>query len=67
MTTRRLLYAALALLAVLHQDFWHWDSLRWFAGLPAGLAYHIGFCLVVSGVMLALVRLDRNDDSDPDR
>jgi hypothetical protein len=49
---------------VLHQDFWNWDVLRWFAGLPAGLAYHIGFCLVVSGVMAALVRLDRNEDTD---
>jgi hypothetical protein len=63
MMTRRLLYAALALLALLHQDVWNWDALRWTLGLPAGLTYHVGFCLAVSIVMAALVRLDREGDS----
>ncbi len=66
MTTRRLLYAALALLALLHQDAWNWDTLRWTLGLPTGLLYHIVFCLAVAAVMAALVRLDRESDPDSD-
>jgi hypothetical protein len=67
MTTRRLLYAALALLALLHQDAWNWDTLSWTLGLPAGLFHHIAFCLAVSTVMAALLRLDRTSDPDRDQ
>lgn len=59
MTTRRLLYSALVLLIVLHQDSWNWDRLRWILGLPAGLVYHLLLCVAVSAVMATLIRLDR--------
>lgn len=59
MNVRRLLLAAIALLAVLHQDFWNWQRLSWVAGLPAGFAYHLGFCVVVSLMMAALLRAER--------
>jgi uncharacterized protein DUF3311 len=53
---RGLLFAALAALAVLHNDLWLWDDPRLVAGLPAGLAYHVAFCLAAFVLMLLLVR-----------
>ena len=53
---RRLLYAALLLLFILHNDLWLWDEPQFVLGLPAGLTYHIGYCIVVSLVMALLVR-----------
>lgn len=61
MNARRLLLAVLALLLVLHQDFWNWHELGWFAGLPSGFAYHLGFCLAASLAMAALLRVERDD------
>jgi len=55
-TTRRLLYAALAALAVLHHDLWLWNDGRVIAGLPVGLLYHLGFCAAAAVLMLLLVR-----------
>jgi hypothetical protein len=52
---RALLYAALAALYVLHNDLWLWNDPRLFLGLPVGLVYHIGFCVVVSAVLGLLV------------
>lgn len=41
----------------LHQDFWLWDDKTLIFGLlPSGLAYHVAYCLLASGVMWALVR-----------
>lgn len=54
MTRRRwatLLYAALAALYLLHNDIWLWNDSRLWLGLPAGLVYHIGFCVAVSAVL----------------
>ena len=62
MTLRRLLLAALALLLVLHQDVWNGQELRWLAGLPAGLLYHIIYCLAVALLFWALLRIDRRLD-----
>lgn len=50
------LYAALLLLALLHNDLWLWDDSRLVLGLPVGLAYHIAFCAVTSAVFLLIVR-----------
>lgn len=50
------LYAALGLLFVLHNDLWLWRDARLILGLPVGLVYHIGFCLVTSVVLALLVR-----------
>lgn len=48
---RRLIYVALILLAVLHQDFWLWnDATVIFGFLPIGLAYHTAYCIVAAGL-----------------
>ena len=50
-----LLYAALVVLYLLHNDLGLWNDPRLVLGLPAGLAYHIGFCIVTSVVLTLLV------------
>ena len=66
---RGILYASLAVLFVLHQDFWLWDDARMVLGLPVGLTYHALYCLVVTGLMALLVRyawpthLETEDDA----
>ena len=49
---------AIAAVYVLHQDFWFWRSARplVFGFLPIGLAYHAGYTLSISLLMLYLVR-----------
>jgi len=59
---RRLLYGALVLIFVLHNDLWLWDDARLVGGLPVGLTYHIGFCLVVALVMWLIVRFAWPED-----
>ena len=51
-----MLHVGLVLLFVLHTDVWLWDDASRLLGLPAGLTYHIGFCIVVSIWMALLVR-----------
>jgi hypothetical protein len=53
---RRLALALLAALFVLHQDVWLWREPRLVCGLPAGLAYHVGFCLATAAALLLAVR-----------
>ena len=50
---------ALVLVGVLHQDVWNWRELTWVAGLPAGFAYHLSYCILVSALMALLLRLER--------
>jgi hypothetical protein len=50
-----LLYAALVVLYLLHNDLWLWNDAGLVLGLPAGLAYHIGFAVVSSIVLTLLV------------
>ncbi len=66
---RRLLYAALLLAFLLHNDLWLWHDARMLAGLPVGLTYHIGFCLAVALLMWLLVHMawPADLDSAPDR
>lgn len=48
---RRLIYIALILLAVLHQDFWLWnDATLVFGFMPIGLAYHTAYCIAAAGL-----------------
>lgn len=49
--------AALALLYLLHQDFWFWREARplVFGFLPIGLFYHAAFTLASSAVLWFLV------------
>jgi hypothetical protein len=64
-----LLYAALVVLYLLHNDLWLWNDSRLVLGLPAGLAYHVAFCIATSIVLALLVihawpdHLDRESDS----
>ena len=53
---RRLLYATLVLLFVLHNDLWLWDDATRWLGLPAGLTYHLLFCAVTTCLLWLLVR-----------
>lgn len=50
------LYLALALLYLLHNDFWNWGAAGLLFGLPIGLAYHIGFCLAAALLFHLLVK-----------
>jgi hypothetical protein len=52
---RRALYAALGLLYLLHNDLWLWHDPRLVFGLPAGLAYHVGFAAATAVVLALLV------------
>jgi hypothetical protein len=52
------LTAAVVTLLALHQDFWFWREARplLLGFLPAGLWYHMFYCLAASAVMAALVK-----------
>jgi hypothetical protein len=51
----RVLYTALFVLFLLHNDLWLWNDTRLFAGLPIGLLYHVVYCLVTAAVLWLLV------------
>ena len=53
---KKLLYALLVLLFLLHNDFWLWETPQLVLGLPVGLLYHIGFCLAAMLLMAAFVK-----------
>lgn len=56
--SRKLIYAAAIVLAVLHQDFWFWRDARLVFGfMPMGLAYHVGYSLATAAVWAAAVYL----------
>jgi len=52
---RWLLYVALLLVFLLHNDLWLWNDARLVWGLPVGLAYHVAYCVGVSVLMGLLV------------
>lgn len=59
--TRLLLIAAVAVLYVLHQDFWFWHTARIFGVipfgfLPVGLFYHACFSVAATLLMWLLVK-----------
>lgn len=53
---RFLLYTALGVLYLLHQDVWFWNDPRRVIGLPVGLVWHAGLCLGASLLFALLVR-----------
>lgn len=54
---RRVAVAGLLVaLFILHQDVWLWRDARLVLGLPAGLAYHVAFCLAVTLALALAVR-----------
>ncbi len=64
---KRLLYAVLLLVAVLHQDFWFWSDRTLVAGiLPVGLVYHAVYTLVVALLMWLLAEHAWPSHLDPD-
>ena len=65
-TWRKPLYAALVLLYLLHNDIWLWNDPRLVFGLPVGIVYHIGFCVVTSIVLTLLVIYAWPDDLEVD-
>ena len=52
---KRFVVILLILLAILHQDFWYWDSIEplVFGFIPIGLAYQIGVS-IAAGILWAL-------------
>ena len=52
------LWAAVALLYLLHNDLWLWDDASLVLGLPVGFLYHLVYCGVAALLMAALVRWD---------
>ncbi len=63
---KRLLYAALAVLFLLHQDVWLWNDGRTVLGLPVGLAYHVLYCLAAAAMMALLVKYAWPELADED-
>ncbi len=55
-SSRWLLYGALVLLYVLHNDWWLWSDSSIVLGLPVALTYHAVYMLATSVVMFLLVR-----------
>ena len=53
---RRAALAGLPILFVAHNDFWLWGDQTIILGVPAGLLYHIGYCVAAAFAMLLLVR-----------
>ena len=51
-----ILYAAIVVLYLLHNDWWLWDDPRIVLGLPVGLTYHIGYNVAAAVLMYLLVR-----------
>lgn len=52
---RKLLYAALVVLYLLHNDLWLWHDRSLVFGLPVGIAYHVAFCVAASVLLWLLV------------
>ena len=55
-TIRDLLYLALVLLYLLHNDLWLWHESRFLLGLPIGLTFHVLYCLATAALLYLLVR-----------
>jgi hypothetical protein len=53
-----LLTALVAVVYVLHQDFWNWKKAEpfVFGFLPVGLAYHAGYSVLAAALMAVLVK-----------
>lgn len=54
---KTLVWAAMALLILLHQDVWAWTDADRLFGLPVGISYHVGLCLAAVLVLAMLVRV----------
>ena len=62
---RAVLYVAIVLLTLLHQDFWLWDDPTLVLGfLPAGLAYHVLYSLLTAALWWFAIRFAWPDDAE---
>lgn len=50
-------FGLLAVLYVLHNDWWQWNDPTMVAGLPLGLAYHVAYMLVTAVALGFAVRV----------
>lgn len=54
---RKIVWPLLALLVILHHDFWFWNDPTLVAGwFPIGLLYHVGLSLVAAAFWLCVVK-----------
>lgn len=52
-----IIYGLIVLLAVVHQDYWWWDSERLVFGfMPIGLAFHAGISIAAGVLWLGAVK-----------
>ena len=56
------------MLLILHQDVWNWNDATMVLGLPVGLTYHVGLCVLAAVLFFSLCKvylpaLDRVDVS----
>jgi len=56
---RRVFLLGIGLFYLLHNDLWLWHDSRLVLGLPAGLVYHVAYCLVAAALLGLLLVLDR--------
>ncbi len=63
---KRLVYALIVLLAILHQDFWWWGDSEtlWFGFMPVGLGYHALVSMAAAALWALAVRHYWPDDVD---
>jgi hypothetical protein len=66
MKNKGLVFGLVAVLVVLHQDFWWWHRVEpmVFGFIPIGLAHHVGISLAASLLGWVVVRYCWPDDVD---
>jgi hypothetical protein len=66
MTARRVVYGLIVLLAILHQDFWFWNSIEplVFGFVPIGLAFHAGVSIAAASLWALAVHFCWPKDVD---
>ena len=54
------------MLLILHQDVWNWNDATMVLGLPVGLTYHVGLCVLAAVVFFSLCKayLPASDPAD---
>ena len=58
MKSTGVIFLVFVVLAVLHQDFWNWDSARLVFGfMPIGLAYHALYSLVAAAFWAIVMKV----------
>ena len=54
---KSIVWPLLALLVILHHDFWFWNDPTLVVGwIPIGLLYHVGLSLVAAGFWLVAIK-----------